>query len=384
MLRYLLVVCLLVSGIAQASVAPVPPGGARPLDPLALRSDLQALAQTEGRLSLRAQSEEQLERRQLKVRRRLAAKWLPVLLDAEARGDALASVVLRDCNSAPTLIRDGLDTNCSYDPAARTRGELRLSRAKMALGLGLGVGGADERIDALFAQRLRADCPQAGRDSSCASYLAIELLQAQLKAAVASAQVESIPHWNPGVCPRPQASAELKPLAEQCDLLQQQLWALKTLARRHFSLSVVEADDEGRRVGMYPYSRFGDIALVTAAHRQPSAGQGDPEVQTHFYTAVFRSLEAMEKSVDAMLAREPRLAVFFFTTPVAKKRKTESAASGGQRKATRRTPALTVGMRATPGCSNRGDLIANGTASVVTKLYPVGPAKFTFHAQAGR
>ena len=373
----LLVPCVLVAGIAHASATSAQSGGTRPFDPLALRADLHALAQTEARLSLRVRSEEQLERRQLKVRRKVAAKWLPVRLDAEARGDALASVVLRDCNSAPTLIREDVDTNCSPDPAARTRGRRRWRS-------GLATAGADQRIDALFSRRLNADCPQAGRDSRCAAHLAIELLQAQLKAAVSSAQIESIPHWDPGVCPRPQASAELKPLAEQCDLLQQQLWALKTLARWNFSLPVLEAGDEGRRVGMYPYSRFGDVALVTAPNRQPNVGQGDPELQTRFYTAVFRSLEAMEKSVDAMLAREPRLAVFFFTTPVAKKRKTESAASGGQRKATRRTPALTVGMRATPGCSNRGDLIANGTASVVTKLYPVGPAKFTFHAQAGR
>ena len=77
-------------GSACAQPVPIPPQW---IDPAQLQADLMQLT-TPGK-------HRNPEQRLLQARERLSEKWLPALQGAEAAGDPIATLILRDCASVP-------------------------------------------------------------------------------------------------------------------------------------------------------------------------------------------------------------------------------------------------------------------------------------------
>jgi len=71
-----------------------------------------------------------------RARRALNVAWLPALTQAMAKGDPVAEVMLRTCNTTYMLDRAGIETDCSGDPAQRELARKRLERIGFAPALG--------------------------------------------------------------------------------------------------------------------------------------------------------------------------------------------------------------------------------------------------------
>jgi hypothetical protein len=56
-----------------------------------------------------------------KAKERVAQRWLPRLLAAEAAGDPFAIWILHDCVALPELLRPEIDSTCSEEPEVRER-----------------------------------------------------------------------------------------------------------------------------------------------------------------------------------------------------------------------------------------------------------------------
>jgi hypothetical protein len=61
-----------------------------------------------------------------RARRGLNAAWLPALKEAMAKGDPVAEVILRTCNTSQMLDRSGIETDCSEDPRQKELARQRL------------------------------------------------------------------------------------------------------------------------------------------------------------------------------------------------------------------------------------------------------------------
>ena len=128
---------------------------------------------------------------------RLSAKWVPVLQRAETEGGAIATVLLRYCDSAPELLRTDIDSTCSQDVSAVARAYERLR----AVGLG-SLPDQPARFEVIgdtLRDNVRSKCTDARREA-CTVELAIELIDARIRAIERDAVLPPIPGLQRFVC----------------------------------------------------------------------------------------------------------------------------------------------------------------------------------------
>ncbi|MBA3033727.1 MAG: hypothetical protein KKF85_06940 [Gammaproteobacteria bacterium] len=327
---------------------PIPPQW---IDPLPLQADLMKLT-IPGK---HRNPEQQL----MQARARMAKKWLPALQGAEAAGDPIATLILRDCASVPELERDNIDTTCSSDAEARERAVARL-RA-------LDIGYLAEQTGRNVPRQITNNCTADDQDR-CMANTAIQLLENRLRAIENDALVASLSPWNISACPDLRKTPALQELGERCETLRHQLLAVKTLAQRYFILSLADHPEAAARTRAHPYAHFDDVRSSTGN------ATNDDEFHNRFYGAVYRSLHTMEANIKVRLVRDPRWRVFLRETPADLERPPKRSKKSA-RQAEARAPTVrlrdAVIMQRYVG-TYEGTLISSGTTSVITKLFPSG------------
>ncbi len=203
-----------------------------------------------------------------RARRALNAAWLPALKQAMAKGDPVAEVILRTCNTSSMLDRAGIETDCSEDPAERQLARQRLESIGFVPALG-----------AYTREELR------GLARTPAAALYERMIDAMEKGDLGAASVVGA---NP--CPLQNVSkSHDDPRFSRCDHLYRVSRAIGHEAKWFFTPA--------------PLEKWRDEKGVSP----PTSNVVDADA---FGKELNRRLRAVDASVAAYLRKEPRWAVF--------------------------------------------------------------------------
>ena len=203
-----------------------------------------------------------------RARRALNAAWLPALKEAMAKGDPVAEVILRTCNTSFMLDRTGIEADCSADPAQKELARRRLESIGFVPALG-----------AYTREELRS----LARDPAAALYE--RMIDAMEKGDLGAASVGA---GNP--CPLQNGKKPSDdPRFLRCDHLYRMSRAIGHEAKWFFTPAPLEKwrDEKG------PSPSTSNVVDADAFRKERS-----------------RRLRAVDASVAAYLRKEPRWAVF--------------------------------------------------------------------------
>jgi hypothetical protein len=250
-----------------------------------------------------------------KARKNLNQKWLPVLVKATSLRDPLAEVVLRLCEVAPALDRQGIASDCSDSPADQLIAKKRLEAIDFKPALH-----KYEATDHAEAIRVTTKpcgpmTTEAGND--CLLLAATERYRRILKV-METGYVGVAESWS--TCQTAGGNTKQDLIVQECQRLLYLMFAVSSEVPRFYSAGPLDSHiDHINKLtlarpllsGQKGESRYSHLfASREEVVRTNFTKFSDPEFRLKFYAALSQELKVIESNIENDLRKEPRWAVF--------------------------------------------------------------------------
>lgn len=243
----------------------------------------------------------------------LNQRWRPALQRAMERGDGVAEVILRLCETAPPLDRSGIAADCSESAADQATARQRLEAIGFQPALLRAGAARPQPADA----RSRCGHGDAPATRECRHLADIARYDRILNTMAAGLMGEAQGHIQ---CQMRDPDPRLDDQVEHCHRSAWLMMAMGAEARRFYTvnnlrmsfehageLSLMRQARAGASGETYDEERFASRKLPTRNDFTPFS---DPQFGSRFWAELRERLAAADARIEADLRREPRWAAF--------------------------------------------------------------------------
>jgi len=250
------------------------------------------------------------------ARNALNREWMPALVRAMELDDPVAEVVVRLCETAPTLDRTGIAADCSENPAEQTIARQRLEAIGFKPALHNYVV-TDQGTAYRGSQQYCATAP--GETSQECRFRADAERYERILSVMKTGYIGVAESWN--TCQIKWADPHLDKIVEECQRLQNLMMAVSGAVPRFYTAGPLE-DSTGLGPGGLSLARpilSGKPGTPLYAQVYESRGIverhdrskfSDPDFQAKFYADMDKAVQTIEANIDQDLHKDPRWGVF--------------------------------------------------------------------------